>query len=197
MSLPSSTDHGAKLAVVCKLITASCTVKSAVPIVVLAPNTVRLPVITALPVKLKLPPTFRLPLIPVPPTTVSAPIDVLVLSVPLCATRFPPTLVMPPMLTAPPMPVPPVTTSAPLVVLVDALLSRIVAVLAVILPMIRLAKPELLTVPVVVPVSVVITPSKAVSLSRQTQAALTEPYGARLLKLRLISIPMSYVGELV
>ena len=95
------------------------------------------------------------------------------------------------MLTAPPMPAPPVTTNAPLVVVVDPLLSRMVVVLAVILPMIKLAKPELLIDPVVVPVSVVIKPAKAVSLSRQTKAALTDPYGARLLRLRLTSIPMS------
>ena len=50
-----------------------------------------------------------------------------------------------------------------------------VKLLAVTLPILRLANPELLMVPVVAPVSVVIKPEKALSDSRQIRAALTAP----------------------
>ena len=62
---------------------------------------------------------------------------------------------------------------------------------AVKLPTLTLAKPELLIAPVVAPVSVVIKPSNAWSLSRHTQAALTDPYGGVLVKFLLTKIPMS------
>lgn len=101
----------------------------------------------------------------------------------------PPTVKLPVVLAVVNAPVPGVTLP-----IATACRPPVVVVSAVKLPTLTLAHPELVILPVVIPVSVVAMATKAASASFHTNAVFTEPYPASVCKLRLAIIPISYVG---